>query len=246
MAIEETIVKSGISGGLAALSTAYPAFSPLFSVLQPVAEDFASRALSTKERNRVDRTYKEIIDKIGKKLEAGYVPRTDDYWAPNAEGVSNATVLLEGVLIKARDEYEEKKRRYFPNLCANMCFAEHLPYERLNTVLKLFEQMTYRQLQILAYINQRGEITTKNWDTHIKVVEAAHKYFDIYYEVFNLYNINLLRQPRLGWSSSTNDLDLSPLGEDLVMLTELYNMPEEEINEISSYIDAINGILASH
>lgn len=246
MAIEETIVKSGISGGLAALSAAYPAFSPLFSVLQPVAEDFASRALSTKERNRVDRTYKEIIDKIGKKLEAGSVPRTDDYWAPNAEGVSNATVLLEGVLIKARDEYEEKKRRYFPNLCANMCFAEHLPYERLNTILKLFEQLTYRQLQILAYVNQRGKIETAKWDTHLKVVDEAYKYFDIYYDVFNLYNINLLRQPRQGWSASTNDLDLSPLGKDLVVLTELYNMPDEEINEISSYIDAINGILASH
>lgn len=246
MAIEETIVKSGISGGLAALSTAYPAFSPLFSVLQPVAEDFASRALSTKERDRVDRTYEEIIDKIGKKLEAGSVPRTDDYWAPNAEGVSNATVLLEGILIKARDEYEEKKRRYYPNLCANMCFAEHLPYERLNTVLKLFEQLTYRQLQILAYINQRGKITTKNWESHLKVIETAYKYFDIYYEVFNLYSINLLRQPRQGWSSATEELDLSPLGEDVVRLTELYNMPDEEIRELSSCIDAINSILASH
>lgn len=245
MAIEEIIVKSGISGGLAALSTAYPAFSPLFSVLQPVVEDFASRALSTKERDRVDRTYSEIIDKIGKRLESGAVPRTDDYWSPNVEGVSNATVLLEGVLIKARDEYEEKKRRYFPNLCANMCFAEHLPYERLNTILKLFEQLTYRQLQILAYIKRNGKIITKNWESHIKVVDAAYKYYDIYCEVFNLYNINLLRQPRPGWSSSTNDLDLTPLGEDLVLLTELYSMPDEEIAEIASYIDAVNNILAS-
>ena len=246
MAIEGTIVKSGISVSLAALSTTYPAFSPLFSVLQTVGDDMVSRALSAYERNRVDRTYAEIINKVKQKLDSGLFPRDDDYWAPKYEGISDANILLEGVLTKARDEYEEKKRRYYPNLCANMCFTEHLPYERLNTILKLFEQLTYRQLQILAYVNQRGKIETAKWDTHLKVVEEAYKYFDIYYEVFNLYNINLLRQPRLGWSSSTNDLDLSPLGVDLVILTELYNMPEEEINEISSYIDAINGILASH
>lgn len=246
MAIEETIVKSGISVGLAALSTTYPAFSPLFSVLQTVGDDMVSRALSAYERNRVDRTYAEIINKIKQKLDSGLFPRDDDYWAPKYEGISDANILLEGVLTKARDEYEEKKRRYYPNLCANMCFTEHLPYERLNTILKLFEQLTYRQLQILAYVNQRGKIETAKWDTHLKVVEEAYKYFDIYYDVFNLYNINLLRQPRQGWSSSINDLDLSPLGKDLVVLTELYNMPDEEINEISSYIDAINGILASH
>lgn len=246
MAIEETIVKSGISVGLAALSTTYPAFSPLFSVLQTVGDDMVSRALSAYERNRVDRTYAEIINKIKQKLDSRLFPRDDDYWAPKYEGISDANILLEGVLTKARDEYEEKKRRYYPNLCANMCFTEHLPYERLNTILKLFEQLTYRQLQILAYVNQRGKIETAKWDTHLKVVEEAYKYFDIYYDVFNLYNINLLRQPRQGWSSSINDLDLSPLGKDLVVLTELYNMPDEEINEISSYIDAINGILASH
>lgn len=246
MAIEETIVKSAISGGVATLSTVCPPLDTLLSILQPVAEDFASRALSAYERNRVDRTYAEIINKIKQKLDSGLFPRDDDYWAPKYEGISDANILLEGVLTKARDEYEEKKRRYYPNLCANMCFTEHLPYERLNTILKLFEQLTYRQLQILAYVNQRGKIETAKWDTHLKVVEEAYKYFDIYYDVFNLYNINLLRQPRQGWSASTNDLDLSPLGKDLVVLTELYNMPDEEINEISSYIDAINGILASH
>lgn len=247
MAIEETIVKSGISGGLAALSTAYPAFSPLFSVLQPVAEDFASRALSTKERDRVDRTYEEIIDKIGKKLEAGSVPRTDDYWAPNAEGVSNATVLLEGVLIKARDEYEEKKRRYFPNFCANMCFAEHLPYERLNTILRLFEQLTYRQLLILAYVSRNKEINIEGWESNVRLVTETDKYYDVYCEVLNLYNSNLLRNPQQGWSSKgVSSLNLSPLGKDLVILAELDNMPEPEISEVASYINAINSILASH
>lgn len=247
MAIEETIVKSGISGGLAALSTAYPAFSPLFSVLQPVAEDFASRALSTKERDRVDRTYEEIIDKIGKKLEAGSVPRTDDYWAPNAEGVSNATVLLEGVLIKARDEYEEKKRRYFPNLCANMCFAEHLQYERLNTILRLFEQLTYRQLLILAYVSRNKEINIEGWESNVRLVTETDKYYDVYCEVINLYNSNLLRNPQQGWrSKGVSSLNLSPLGKDLVILAELDNMPEPEISEVASYINAINSILASH
>lgn len=247
MAIEETIVKSGISGGLAALSAAYPAFSPLFSVLQPVAEDFASRALSTKERNRIDRTYKEIIDKIGKKLEAGSVPRTDDYWAPNAEGGSNATVLLEGVLIKARDEYEEKKRRYFPNLCANMCFAEHLPYERLNTILRLFEQLTYRQLQILAYVYRNGAVNTCSWELRIRLLPSTDKYYDIFCEVFNLYNVNLLKNPTAGWTSNgISELRLSPLGLDLVSLAELNSIPEEEIADIASYINTINSILASH
>ena len=247
MAIEETIVKSGISGGLAALSTAYPAFSPLFSVLQPVAEDFASRALSANERDRVDKTYNEIIGKIKLKLDSGLVPRTDDYWDVNYEPVSNATVLLEGVLIKARDEYEEKKRRYYPNLCANMCFAEHLSYERLNTILRLFEQLTYRQLQILAYVNHNEEINIKGWESNIRLITETDKYYDIYCEVLNLYNSNLLRNPQRGWSSEgVSCLNLSPLGKDMVLLTELDNMLESEISEVASYIDAINIILASH
>ena len=243
----EPLVKAGISTGVAALSVTFPDYAFLLSALQPVAEDFASRALSTKERDRVDRTYEEIIDKIWKRLEAGSVPRTDDYWAPNAERVSNATVLLEGVLIKARDEYEEKKRRYFPNLCANMCFAEHLAYERLNTILRLFEQLTYRQLQILAYVNHNEEINIKGWESNIRLITETDKYYDIYCEVLNLYNSNLLRNPQRGWSSEgVSCLNLSPLGKDMVLLTELDNMLESEISEVASYIDAINSILASH
>lgn len=247
MAIEETIVKSGISGGLAALSTAYPALSPLLSVLQTVGDDMVSRALSAYERSRVDRTYAEIINKIKQKLDSGLFPRTDDYWAPKYEGISDAKILLEGVLIKARDEYEEKKRRYFPNLCANMCFAEHLAYERLNTILKLFEQLTYRQLLILAYVSRNKEINIEGWESNVRLVTETDKYYDVYCEVLNLYNSNLLRNPQQGWSSKgVSSLNLSPLGKDLVILAELDNMPEPEISEVASYINAINSILASH
>lgn len=243
----EPLVKAGISTGVAALSVTFPDYAFLLSALQPVAEDFASRALSAKERDRVDKTYNEIIGKIKLKLDSGLVPRTDDYWDVNYEPVSNATVLLEGVLIKARDEYEEKKRRYYPNLCANMCFAEHLSYERLNTILRLFEQLTYRQLLILAYVSRNKEINIEGWESNVRLVTETDKYYDVYCEVLNLYNSNLLRNPQQGWSSKgVSCLNLSPLGKDIVLLTELDNMLESEISEVASYIDAINSILASH
>ena len=103
------------------------------------------------------------------------------------------------------------------------------------------------QLQILAYVYRNGAVNTDSWELRIRLLPSTDKYYDIFCEVFNLYNVNLLKNPTAGWTCrGISELRLSPLGLDLVSLAELNSIPEEEIAYIASYIDTINSILASH
>ena len=244
MSTIETITNTAISVGATILVEANPELAVFTTAFQTIGEGVISSILGEALANRVDTTFHETLIKIKDNLAKGKIPRDDDVWSSEKESPRKAKAILEGVLVKARDEFEEKKRRYYPNFSGNMCFYEHIPYERLNILLRTLDQLSYRQLQVLAYVKSKGEIITNMWDARIKNIEQAYKYYDVFCEVLDLSNKSLLRQIMQGLTPGIgNKLCLSPMGEDLVNLLELENMPNEDINHIAEQIDAINAII---
>ena len=64
--------------------------------------------------------------------------------------VSPAVEIAEGMLLAARNEYEEKKLPFFGNLLANIAFDPTIDREQANLLIKIGENVTFRQMCILS------------------------------------------------------------------------------------------------
>lgn len=231
-----------ITSNISNLAIASIVDKTLQPVLSATIEEFKSRLLSVRENNRIDKVLKDAIDKITYRLEKGDIPRQDnEFWVEPSVGISDAKAILEGVLLKARDEYEEKKLPYYSNLIAQMVFDSSWNYQRLNAMIRMFEQLSYRQLQLMSLAQRKGEIHTPQWDVRFKKSSVSHAYYDLYCEVVSLSNFALFQQAKDGYMPGISDKQaLSPMGKSMAELMELSLIPQEELDALDNMFDLLN------
>jgi hypothetical protein len=160
-------------------------------ILGYVYEDFTNRQLSKFESKRVESATNYCINKIEQKIKDGFRPRDDDrFFANNENYRSNASEILEGVLLKCKTEHEQRKSNYISNLFVNIVF-EKVTLDLANLLLKTVGTMTYRQLVLLNLFNlNKGnplELSTKQG------TQLSDK-VSIYQEIFELTQLGLLKK----------------------------------------------------
>ena len=240
---KQTEIISGLTSFGISLSIQNPIASAVVDkVMAPLLTDFMSRMLSIREKTRVEKVLEDAIEKITTILEKGNIPlRDDDFWMENSSGVCDAKTILEGILLRARDEYEEKKLNYYSNLIAQMAFDHSWNYQRLNAMIRMFEQLSYRQLQLMALAQRKGKIETPQWIVKFKRTPISHSYYDLYCEVLQLSNLALFHQPEASITMGLgNQLALSPIGNSMADLMELSSIPQEELDDLDKMINMLN------
>jgi len=123
--------------------------------LRKVGQDFANKALSRREEIKVGAGLIYAYTKINQYLEAGRKPRDDEFFKQDASGRSQSDEILEGVLFKCKNEHEEKKLKLVSNIYANVAFRPDVSASGANWLLRKAEELTYRQLCILAIVEQK-------------------------------------------------------------------------------------------
>ncbi len=211
--------------------------------LSATIKDFAKRLLSRNESARVENTFLYAVERIKTNLENGKTPRTDNFWLNEEGNNSQAQMVLEGTLLKSRDEYEEKKLIYYSNFLANIGFNANVTFEKANILLRLIEQLSYRQLIIIAYLSNGKIVDMNKWDVAFKDKPNLETYFDFYSEMTNLYNLRLLQQACQGVKLGSAESKLSTLGQSLSALMELTSIPIAEQNSIEITINSIQSII---
>lgn len=211
-------------------------------VMHPIFADFMERLLSTNQKSRIEKVLEDAIYKIASRLEKNDIPSSnEEFWTEDSNRVSDAKVVLEGILLKARDEYEEKKLPYYSNLIAQMAFDPSWSYQRLNAMIRMFEQLSYRQLQLMALAMQKEGIDTPQWDMKFKRTPNSFAYYDLFCEVVNLSNLALFHQPELSITLGLgNKLALSPIGKSMAELMELSTIPQDELKDLDNMITTLN------
>ena len=119
-------------------------------VYQRMGAEIADRLLAPSEQARVGGVLALSAEMLKSKLDRGSTLRDDGFFDTQPDGRSNAEEVLESVLRKAQTEYEERKLPYIARLWSNACLDEILVPDMLNYLVKLAEQLTYRQLAIIA------------------------------------------------------------------------------------------------
>jgi hypothetical protein len=152
---------AGAAIGFAAeLLQAVPAGAggPLSSPIASVIKEVGARYFAPRERARIVTVFEVAIDRIRARLLSDHILRSDGF----CEGVNNdrspSEELLESVLLKARDSFEEKKVRHLGLFYANLVFAAHVSPQTAHQLLKLYDRLTYRQLCLIALVGERGTV----------------------------------------------------------------------------------------
>jgi hypothetical protein len=196
--------------------------------LKKVLSDVAERWLSTRESLRVSAGANYAAQKIAERLDAGAKIREDAFFAERPDGRSTAEELFEATLLKCKNEAEEKKCRFIGNIFANAVFMEDVAPSTVTYLLQRAEQLTYRQVCLLALVARAEEIGCRRpWG---RVMSKAREHPDhaLIAEVQGLgglvHAIGNTEEPPF----------LEPLGYTLYTAMSLDEVPREELADVAA------------
>src|SRR5262249_52660 len=104
--------------------------------LQKVGKDVAERWLSPREEARIGAGLIYIREKIHWHIERGHQIRDDDFFDQDMHDRSQSDEILEGVLLKCKQEHEEKKLKLISNIYVNTAFIPDISVSGANWLLQ--------------------------------------------------------------------------------------------------------------
>ena len=182
---------AGAAGAGIGLAIGGPTGALIGSVFGAVLPDVFSRKLGAKEKERIEKVAEMAQREIEKRLKAGKkVKKT-----LSRERIGT---ILEGALLVARDSYEEKKMPLLANLVAVSMFT-NTPEVNQVQALKNAEQLSYRQLCILAVIGRNqwyGKLglNDKSYKGKYEPLPRDEERDGVYFDVLSLINDGFLVQ----------------------------------------------------
>lgn len=250
---KELIIDTTVGGLAALLSTINPVLGVASGALAPIVANAVKNmlpdVLGGRERERLEFVFTRSVEKIKALIGENRIPRNDEaYYNSTYLGIPKAQEILEGVLLKARDEFQSKKLECYSSFFANLCFDETISFEHANFLLNTLERLSYRQLCILSYLSDGKTILSSRWDALFKTGENKDllRYFDLYSEYIDLYNARVIVQTTKipGFSLGMSDTNISSLGLSIVRLADLDTIPKEDIEDTCRYFKAIDAIIS--
>lgn len=182
----------------------------------------ADKFMSNRERTRVGSVAAIAASCIADRLRVGDTPRPDFFSVdlPCSDGEQ----LLEGVLLKARDEYEEKKLPYLGRFYANLAFTPAVSPATAAWLIKILERISFRQMLLLAFLLKQGSLNVESLRSqeHTDPELEALKREEMDLHTSDLGYLGLIR----GTDAYVDEL--SPLGNTLAELAGLAHIPEAE------------------
>ena len=234
---------AGAGIGLAAAgpigAIAGAAAGPLVALtIRKLVEDFRRRALSHREVLRVDTVLTFAATKIQENIASGQQIRQDGFFTAQLDGRSAGEEILEGILISAQREYEEKKLMYYGNLLANIGFHPEISRAMANQLIRIAERLLYRQMSLLAFVslhpNEHGSGFKYNSD-----INSDLPTINILEEIYDLTNQGVLERTMsydMYLGVSLPQLKIGAFGSKFFELMELKDLDKSDIDEISTYI----------
>lgn len=183
----------------------------------------ADKYMTQRERMRVGSVAAITADRISARLANGDILRQDMFDADDAFH-SDGEQLLEGVLLKARDAYEEQKLPYFARFYANLLFEPTIPAPVGFMLLKSLERLTFRQIVLLSIIQEHGKVNVEflRSNTHLDLERETLKREEMDLHANDLGNLGLVA------GAGPWDDSLSPSGTALARLAQIDMVPRAD------------------
>jgi hypothetical protein len=212
-----------------------------------VLADIADRTLSQRETIRVGATAAIAMASIKERLEAEQSLRDDGFFEAKDGERSDAEQVLEGVLLKAKNEHEEKKSEHLGWLYSNIAFDRWCSVEEANGATRTASELTYAQFVLMHVYHNTSlhnllEVRGQPGD------QVPYGTLSIMQATFDLANrgLILLRLPGQSHGEIVLDLnqvvpahfELSVIGTRLHDLLSLDRVPVSDVNSVSKHISS--------
>lgn len=202
------------------------------NVVKKIGEEIKARKLSKAENKKVGSVYTLAKENIALKLNAGKMLRGDDFFTEKETDRSTAEEILEGTLFAAQREAEERKLPYYSRMYANMAFSTDVTRPMANQIIKIAEQLTYRQLLILNVIGTYQGAGFPFKKTAYETVSGLTN-VAIASEIFELYRMSLLSSSSVIFDSAginPSALSITGYGAHIFNLMELHTLIIDSYN----------------
>lgn len=246
-----TLITSGanVAGTVAGTATAILAgpiagavvgagLSPLFD---RAGQELLNRGLARREGSRTSEAFAAAYVQVGERLEAGDTLRQDGFF----ESDGPALEILEGTLVTAARAWEARKAAPTGTFFGNLGFDAGTTAAEANFLLKIIDQLTYRQVLLLAVVglvDRRPELRQRV----VSMEAGIHEAWDptSYLELDGVSAMALvgIRQqsgdpipPSQAWGggawqpATLVSAALMPLGSKLYELMELGDLPARDL-----------------
>ena len=153
---------------------------------------------------------------IAAELDQGKMPRSDAFFDPDGRRPPAAEELFEGVLLKARDAYEERKLPLLANLYSSFVFTNTISPTLANSLVELAGRLTYQQLVFMAVAldqERRQRLRNASYAAGAALQRMDSNAIGLLTEVYSLHHLGLVHDVTSGtWISVGN---VNPAGTRL-------------------------------
>lgn len=209
-------------------------------VLTHGIKEIIKKQLSERESSRTAAAVAYIFTGIQEKLDSGIQIRQDSFF-DNINGRSSGEELFEGVLIKCKDQYQEKKIRFISKIFEKATFDSGISSEIANQILSMAESFTYRKLCIISFFAQKDILF--NTEELMKEVYSWYENAIFSFEleilkqdIFDLVNLGIIDQNNLIMVTRNEvipkDFKLTRIGQVLYDIMDLNKIPISDLNTI--------------
>lgn len=243
--VTSTIAGAGVAYQTGDPSAGYAVNEFLSNGLRGLLNHFSSQ----RQSKRITNVTEFALNEIQRRLENNEKLRDDGFFDKTVDR-SDAEEVFENVLLKARDEPQEKKIPYIGRLFANGCFDSSIDSGTLHFLCKESENLTYQQLCIIKIANEKNEKkyslrkTSLPGASHLELSTIQEIRHNLASEVFSI----LLETIALGgkgyimydcvWTPqlesdvmkllSPDTIEPLPTGEMIYQYMNLKSIPEED------------------
>lgn len=164
----ERLVQAGIAiaGNVAGVGVTLSSGDPFLgaaagAAIQQAGGEVAARLLGPREEARVGAAMLYAADRLKMLVEEGASIRTDGFFADDVDR-SDGSEVVEGVLLAAQRDHEEKKLRFYGNLLAAIAVTPDIDVGFANLLIRYAEVLSYRQLCLLALIKDKDDYSLRD------------------------------------------------------------------------------------
>jgi hypothetical protein len=213
--------------------------------VEAALREVASRWLSDREQVRVGAAAIYARQVIETRLNGGEEPRDDGWFDRQPRGRSAADELLEGTLLIARRQHQERKVQYVGRLMGNLCFEPDIDEFVGDWLLRQADELSWTQYVLLAAIGLPS-VTLPSTDMRAGIKDWAswgmhEQLADLGYARRELVGAPARTTERLGLSvpnTTMSDLTLGSGGRLLFELMSLADVPPTDINDALYRLEA--------
>lgn len=202
------------------------------SAVQWIGREIKERQLSKREEKKIGTVYELAKAKIEDNIKGGKTIRNDSFFSSTDEERTSADEITEEVLFAAQRESEEKKLPFLSNLYANIFFDASISKPMAFQLLRMAEQLTYRQMQILSFVGGITLASESVGSTPLKKdayhTVSGYNNISIATDIFGLYRQGIIQSKSALFDPAgitPADLSVGGCGALLFNLMELSKVP---------------------